>query len=567
MKTLKLSFAILAALFMIPCCQKPDPVTEPPVATYIYDGDEFPVHSLAYVDGDQVLIQISPQKPGDKKTTYAVIGVTRELLGETIDIEHAWHNDDYFFVYETPLKYYSQYRKLLSGTLCIRQSAADPDEFDIYADLVLPDQKGFRFEYEGSVECMDSDPVDGPVLPEDPEDPEVVLEPNTYMVDGVIHEFRSLAATMTGENLTIAGSPEEGHSDLMSIMTEAEEFFYVGVSPVLIGDGEFDLKTEPSLYTVISTLSGGFIETIAPEQTDEIRSGKCKVDVAEDVVRLRVQMELSDGTPVEVDIAVEKTEDPIVVNENEIARDDEVKPLRTAFYKKEGKLTYLYFTPANISYFSELSIATWYLYVVVPSNLVNGKEIDVEDLASGSAFAFGMVDNLNSGCDFEVTNKNLADIGGKFCLSEESAGVYSASFEFIVDGSVYKVWYEGECISADIEKPEDGKVNGFQHGNETIGIESVTLSKGDEVWNLTLTLANGKDADVSMSAALFQAGGTFGFSQDSNMQVSYDGNVYSKVNGYSGTLTVHLDESAGTVETEFTNYGDCRFYYSGRYDM
>lgn len=564
MKTLKLSFAILAALLMIPCCQKPEPVTEPPVATYIYDGDEFPVHSLAYVDGDQVLIQLSPQKPGDKKTTYAVIGVTRELLGETIDIEHAWHNDDYFFVYETPLKYYSQYRKLLSGTLCIRQSAADPDEFDIYADLVLPDGKGFRFEYEGIVECLDSGPVDGPVLPEDPE---VVLEQNSYMVDGVIHEFRSLAATMTGENLTIAGSPEEGHSDLMSIMTEAEEFFYVGVSPVLIGNGEFDLKTEPGLYTVISTLSGGSIETLAPGQTDEIRSGKCKVDIVEDVVRLRVQMELSDGTPVEVDIAVEKTDGPIEVNENEIARDDEVKPLRTAFYQKEGKLTYLYFTPANISYFSELSIATWYLYVVVPSNLVNGKKIDVKDLGSGSAFAFGMVDNVNGGRGFEVTNKNLAGISGNFCLSEESAGVYSASFEFTVDGSVYKVWYEGECISTDIEKPEDGKVNGFQHGNETIGIESVTLSKGDEVWTLTLALANGKDADVSMSAALFQTGGTFGFSQDSNMQVSYDGNVYSKANGYSGTLTVHLDESAGTVETEFTNYGDCRFYYSGRYDM
>ena len=412
--------------------------------------------------------------------------------------------------------------------------------------------------------CGGSDPID---IPEEPQEPADTLVQNSYLIDGVLHEFKSLSATMTGENLTIAGSPEEGYSDLMSIMTEADEFFYVGVSPVLVGEAEFDLKTEQNLYTIISTLSGGSIETLAPGQTDEIRSGKCKVDIVDGLVCLYVHMELSDGTSVEVDIAVENTEAPIVVNENEIRRDDEFKPLRTAFYSKQGKLTYLYFTPANISYFSELSIATWYLYIVVPSNLVNGKEIDVENLASGSAFAFGMVDNLNSGRDFEVTNKKLADIGGKFCLSEESAGVYSASFEFIVDGSVYKVWYEGECISTDIEKPEDGKVNGFQHGNETIGIESVTLSKGDEVWTLTLTLANGKDADVSMSAALFQAGGTFGFSQDSNMQVSYDGNVYSKANGYSGTLTVHLDEAAGTVETEFTNYDDCKFYYSGRFDM
>ena len=411
--------------------------------------------------------------------------------------------------------------------------------------------------------CGGSDPID---IPEEPQEPADTLVQNSYLIDGVLHEFKSLSATMTGENLTIAASPEEGYSDLMSIMTEADEFFYVGVSPVLVGEVEFDLKTEQNLYTIISTLSGGCIETLAPGQTDEIRSGKCKVDIVDGLVCLYVHMELSDGTSVEVDIAVENTEAPIVVNENEIRRDDEVKPLRTAFYSKQGKLTYLYFTPANISYFSELSIATWYLYIVVPSNMVNGKEIEVASLGSGSAFAFGMVDNLTPGLSFEVNNKDLSGLSGKFCLSEGGAGMYSASFEFHLDGSVYQVWFEDECISATVEKPEDSKSNGFKYGKETIGIESATLSKGEEVWTLTLTLANGKEADASMSATLFQTGGTFGFSQDRNMQVVYDGNVYSKANGYSGTLTMLLDEAAGTVETEFTNYGDCSFYYSGPYE-
>ena len=412
--------------------------------------------------------------------------------------------------------------------------------------------------------CGNSDPVE---IPEEPQDPADTLVQNSCLIDGVLHEFKSLSATMAGENLTVAASPEEGYSDLMSIMTEADEFFYVGVSPVLVGKDGFDLKTEQNLYTVISTLSGGCIETLAPGQTDEIRSGKCKVDIVEGMVRLYANMELSDGTTVEVDIAVENTEAPIVVNENEIRRDDEVKPLRTAFYSKQGKLTYLYFTPANISYFSELSIATWYLYIAVPTNLVNGKEIGIEDLSSSSAFAFGMVDNVTPGLDFEVSNKDLSGLSGKFCLSEEAAGVYSASFEFHLDGSVYQVWFEDECISASLEKPEDSKDNGFKHGKVTIGIESATLSKGDEVWTLTLALANGKEAEVSMSATLFQTGGTFGFSQDRNMQVSYDGNVYSKANGYSGTLTMILDEAAGTVETEFTNYDDCSFYYSGRFGL
>lgn len=49
------------------------------------------------------------------------------------------------------------------------------------------------------------------------------------------------------------------------------------------------------------------------------------------------------------------------------------------------------------------------------------------------------------------------------------------------------------------------------------------------------------------------------------MSVSYDGNVYSKADGYSGTLTVYLNEADSTVETEFTNYDDCEFYYCGEY--
>ena len=44
------------------------------------------------------------------------------------------------------MKYYSQYRKLQEGTICINREG---DTFEVTADIVLPDGVEFQFEYEG----------------------------------------------------------------------------------------------------------------------------------------------------------------------------------------------------------------------------------------------------------------------------------------------------------------------------------------------------------------------------------------------------------------------------------
>lgn len=423
-----------------------------------------------------------------------------------------------------------------------------------------------------SCDKPEPDPIpsepDAPEVPEVPVEPEkpVSPEPNTFVINGESYDFESVSATMTGENVSIAASPQPGYSDVVDMMTDAEEYMYVGISPILVGK-EFDLMTEQNLYTVYSTLADCFIEILAPGETSEITSGKCLVTVEDNTVTLAADIELKDGTSLKALIVTDNIETPIVINENEIGRNDEIKPLRTAFYLEKGNLTYLYFTPANISYFSELSIATWYLYMVVPTNLIKGKDISMDELDPSCSFVFGMVDNVTPEQSVEVAGDSLKNLTGTINISNSELGSYLVKCELFLNGNVFRIWFDGPCISAKNEKPEEKKDNKFKYKKETFDILSASLSKGEEVWMLTLDMDNGKSAEITMSKNLFQKGGVFGFSQDKNMAVAYDGNVFSKANGFSGTLTMRLDETAGIVETEFTNYNGCEFYYFGEYEL
>lgn len=143
--------AVLGALLMFTSCEKDGTgsIAEDPqkIGTYTFNGEEYPVNSMTEVADENVIaIMISPQKDVEKKSTYAVIGINAALEGKEIDIEKAWHNDDYYFIYEDPLRYYSQYRKLTSGTLTIRRSG---DRLTVSADLILPDGTDFQFHCSG----------------------------------------------------------------------------------------------------------------------------------------------------------------------------------------------------------------------------------------------------------------------------------------------------------------------------------------------------------------------------------------------------------------------------------
>ena len=153
-QTFKYLITALSALIVLLACEKPEDsqTQDPPqqeeqkIGTYKYDGKEYPVYSMSVsADESQIFVRISPFKEGEKQTTYAVLGVNTSLQGTVIDVENAWHNDDYYFVYEDPVMYYSQYRQLQSGTMMIRKVG---ESVEVKADLILPDGKKFNFEYK-----------------------------------------------------------------------------------------------------------------------------------------------------------------------------------------------------------------------------------------------------------------------------------------------------------------------------------------------------------------------------------------------------------------------------------
>ena len=159
---LKAKYTIMAVVTLIAlyACEKPEtpqvqdppqqeeqqPVVEPPICTYEYDGKEYPVYSMVFAaDDSQIMVKISPFKEDQPQTTYAVIGINSALAGVEVDVDMAWHNDDYYFVYEDPVMYYSQYRHLSSGTIMIEKTG--DGAYRVVADVVLPDGKTFKFEY------------------------------------------------------------------------------------------------------------------------------------------------------------------------------------------------------------------------------------------------------------------------------------------------------------------------------------------------------------------------------------------------------------------------------------
>ena len=54
-----------------------------------------------------------------------------------------------------------------------------------------------------------------------------------------------------------------------------------------------------------------------------------------------------------------------------------------------------------------------------------------------------------------------------------------------------------------------------------------------------------------------------GFSQSADFTVEYDGTVYSKANGYSGTIISTYDEATHNLALDFFNNSDVKFNYTG----
>lgn len=406
-----------------------------------------------------------------------------------------------------------------------------------------------------NTETPEEKPEETPELP-------VAANANTYVINGTEKVFGSAAMMMVGEDPAIAATPAEGYTSVMDIMiAEDLEYFFGAVNPALM-DKDIDMMTETEVFTIYSTLADGIIEMLAPGEVGEITQGTCKMTCSDEgVFTFTAGMILTDGTTLAVNIQA-KAEEEVEVNENEIGIGETIKPIRAAFYMEDEDMTCLYFTPSEIYYFyEEIDMATYYMYLIMDNSLLTGEDIELDELGD-KTFMFGMVDNA-TGDMISFDNTSLDGIEGAFNVIKTDVGCYAATFEFIIDGEMYYVSYEGECTSVDEEAPEEENV--FACGDEFLVIESAELEKGEELWTLWMNLENEKTVSIVMPAEYFTDEEEHGFSFDQRISVTYDGRTYSKDNGDSGTVAVLVDEEAGIVDAWFTNYDDCELYYIGEF--
>uniref|UniRef100_UPI0040578681 hypothetical protein n=1 Tax=Alistipes sp. TaxID=1872444 RepID=UPI0040578681 len=410
----------------------------------------------------------------------------------------------------------------------------------MFAACTTPDNGGGN-NGEGGNEGGTETPVTPPAL-----------EANTYAVNGTVSELKSVALAQMDEYIYLVGTPTAGVTSAEA-MFECAEYVYFLVGPALVGK-EFDLMTETETFTVMSNLAGATLEGLAAGETGEISAGKATFTYEKNVATVKANLTLANGTTFNLYMTAEQQ---VVVNENTIARGDEEKPLRAAFYMEEEGYTYLYFTPGDISYFTEIYDTTWFMYIAVPSSCVNGEK---QTLSAETLMMFGMSDNVDYDNYVELYGEYLEGATGDYTISKKGEGQYAANVNFTINGVLYKISFDGTCVSA-LAEPEK-KTNYLKYGGEEYTISAATFTEGNELYTFTFTTSLGKDIVLTAPDIAF-GGDSYGFSQSEKFTVTFDGRTYSKANGDNGTMTAYYKTRSQELELQFTDYNGFEFNYTG----
>ena len=132
-----------------------DTVQTKSYGTYEFDGDVYDIYTAYYEDtGAYYNFLFSPLYPGTPVSTYVLIGARNHWCdGEVHDVNDQMNplaqNDDYIFIYEDPVHYYSQYRKFQSGNIQI--GLKGNGEFVVRLDVLLIDGTPFKIDFEGEL--------------------------------------------------------------------------------------------------------------------------------------------------------------------------------------------------------------------------------------------------------------------------------------------------------------------------------------------------------------------------------------------------------------------------------
>ena len=378
------------------------------------------------------------------------------------------------------------------------------------------------------------------------------LGENMFEIDGVQSSFGSIAVSNFGEYVCIAATPVEGIEEFSDIF-EQEEYFYTAISPLLNGK-EIDLMSEETLYTVISTLKSAEILMVSPTSREEIVSGTSIFDYTEGIADVEAEYVLAGGAALKVKLNAE--EPGIIVNENLFSIDDNPKPVRAAFSMVEDGVTALYLTPAGISFFDELEVATYYAYIVLDESRCHGRTLSVSDL-----LAVGYVDNING----VIVDSGEVPVTGTVNVASDPDDPYHyvVAVDLDFNGSTLEIRFDGTTVDADVKEVVE---NEFIYQDKSYGIKGVSigLKPGTEDVYLVEVRTGCEDVLTISLPAKFLDGNAHGFSQSQDLYIEYDGAVYSKAAGSSGTVTVGISD--GIMKLEATNYDNIQLVYEGPYE-
>ena len=388
--------------------------------------------------------------------------------------------------------------------------------------------------------------------PETPEPERPELKDNSYALYGEQYEFGSVQLSNIGDYICIAATPTEGVGTFEEVFDQ-DEYLYIAISPLLNGK-QFDLMLEDKVFTLICTLNGAYVETVAPTLTDEITAGTCLFNCVEGVAEVEVNLVLADGTELCAKMSAE--EQSIVVNENIFAIGGNEKPVRTAFRMLEDGTTALYLTPAGIQYFKDISITTYYAYIILDDAQCHGRTLTPSDV-----IAVGYADNFN---ELIVDSREVAMTGTLNVASDPNDPAhYVVSVDLDFAGTSLKIRFDGNTLDASTVEVVENEV---VYNGKSLGIKGVSVDKRPNPES-TYTVMVQTDRDDVVSITLpsnFLDGNAHGFSQSQNLYIEYDGAVYSKATGSSGTVTIGVN--VGTIKIEVTNYKNLEVIYEGPYE-
>ena len=419
---------------------------------------------------------------------------------------------------------------------CEKHKVENPDQPG--QETLGPDQSGTDQPGQGG---------DGQENPEKP-----ALKENAYELDGVQASFGSVALSNIGDYICIAATPSEGVDSFEEVFDQ-EEYFYVAISPLLNGK-EFDMTKEAKVFTVMSTLEGAYLESVAPTLTDEITSGTCLFNYKEGVAMVEVSIVFADGAELSVKMSAEET--GIVVNENIFAIGGNEKPVRTAFRMVEDGTTTLYLTPAGIDYFEDIDITTYYAYIILESGKCHGRTLTVEDV-----IAVGYADNFN---ELVVDSREVATTGTlNIAADPNDMAHYVVALDLDFAGTSLKIRFDGETLDA---LAKEVVTNEVVYNGTSLGIKEVYVDfmPNPECLTTVMIFTERDDMVYIKIPNNYLDGNAHGFSQSQNLYIRYDGVVYSKANGYSGTVTVSFDDD--TIKINATNYDNLEITYEGPYE-